>query len=74
MTEYIYGTDDHDGHWLTDEVIVRCRDCKHFVPKGAYKFENGIVNDDFCRYMRSYMLHITPDGFCAWGERKEVDE
>lgn len=28
MSEYIYGTDGHEGHWLTGEEIVRCRDCK----------------------------------------------
>ncbi len=53
------------------ERIVRCRDCKHFTPKGAHKFENGRTNLDYCKYIRGFMLQITPDGYCAWGERKE---
>lgn len=52
-------------------VIVRCRDCKHFTPKGTHKFEDGNVNADYCKYVRGWLLQITPDGFCAWGERKE---
>lgn len=51
--------------------IVRCRDCKHFTPQGTHKFENGKVNVDSCEYVRGWMLQITPDGFCAWGERRE---
>lgn len=50
--------------------IVRCRDCKHFTPKGTHKFENGKVNADYCDYVRGWLLQITPDGFCAWGERR----
>lgn len=50
--------------------IVRCRDCKHFTPKGTHKFENGKVNADYCKYVRGWMLQITPDGFCAWGDKK----
>lgn len=52
------------------EPIVRCRDCKHFTPKGTHKFENGKVNADYCDYVRGWMLQITQDGFCAWGERR----
>ena len=55
-------------------AVVRCRDCKHFTPKGTHKFENGKVNADYCDYVRGWMLQITPDGFCAWASRKEVDE
>lgn len=61
-----------DWYGTLHEEIVRCRDCKWFTPKGAHKFENGKVNADYCKYIRGYMLQITPDGFCAWGERKEA--
>ncbi len=57
------------GYQLVDE-IVRCRDCKHFTPKGTHKFDNGKTNEDYCDYVRGWMLQITPDGFCAWGERR----
>lgn len=52
--------------------IVRCKDCKHFTPRGTHKFENGKVNEDYCDYVRGWMLQITPDGFCAWGERRDA--
>lgn len=58
--------------WIRYEPIVRCRDCRHFTPKGTHKFENGKVNDDYCDYVRGWMLQITPDGFCAWGERRDA--
>ena len=53
--------------------VVRCRDCKHFTPKGTHKFENGKVNADYCDYVRGWMLQITPDGFCSWAERRTDD-
>lgn len=72
MSEYII-TDGMDvlGEWMPKLTkIVRCRDCEHFTPKGTHKFENGKVNADYCDYVRGWMLQITPDGFCAWGERR----
>lgn len=33
MSEFIVGTDDHEGHWLTGEKIVRCRDCGYYYKK-----------------------------------------
>ena len=88
MSEYIVNVSDEEaelfiarfgiggtqmfGHRLVGE-IVRCRDCKHFTPKGTHKFENGKINEDYCDYVRGWMLQITPDGFCAWGERRTDD-
>lgn len=73
MSEYIIDLTAFDNETLDDglrEEIVRCRDCEHFTPKGTHKFENGKTNNDYCTYIRGWMLQITPDGFCAWGERK----
>lgn len=56
---------------ITLPSVVRCRDCKHFTPRGTHKFEDGKENEDYCDYVRGWMLQITPDGFCAWGERRE---
>lgn len=69
MTEYIYGTDDHEGHWLTGEEIVRCRDCRHYV-RDPEPIDPGwpMMCEDTGRDM------VEPDGFCAWALRKEVDE
>ena len=69
MSEYIYATDEHKGHWLTGEEIVRCRDCARFVPQGTYRFNSGEVNKDTCEVIRGFVVQIDPNGFCAWGER-----
>jgi len=43
------------------EEIVRCRDCKHCM---------SYWKSDYC----DYFAHVTndPDGFCAWGERRDA--
>lgn len=69
ITEWFWDERRNAPNQAQREEIVRCRDCKHFTPKGTHKFENGKVNEDYCEYVRGWMLQITPDGFCAWGER-----
>lgn len=67
MSEYIYGTDGHEGHWLTGEEIVRCRDCRH------YRDHMWVVVtdvDDVCLFWHGEPTKVEPNGFCAWGERK----
>lgn len=75
MSEYIVTEFDLSStEWISEyEQIVRCCDCKHFTPKGTHKFENGKTNADFCEYVRGWMLRITPDGYCKWGERRSND-
>ena len=64
MSEYIYGTDGHEGHWLTGEEIVRCRDCRFFEETGNCTwFECGTCGTQG---------EVTGDGFCAWGERRDA--
>ena len=43
------------------EEIVWCRDCKHCM---AY------WQSDYCDYFK-YVTN-DPDGFCAWGERRDA--
>ena len=75
MTEYIYGTDDHEGHWLTGEEIVRCRDCRHMRTIDLSVYYGEHKHDlDICTRVNGVQLNAEPNGFCAWGERKEVDE
>lgn len=77
MNEYIYGTDGHEGHWLTGEEIVRCRDCENAqvlhplnpitgVPAGIeyWRCTHFWNADELC--------DVEPDGFCAWGERRDA--
>ena len=61
--------------WLSDEwnevldmrqPIVRCRDCKHYHEAGIASYT------PFCEWMND--SDVTPDGFCAWGERKSEGE
>ena len=44
--------------------IVRCRDCKDFDPN-----ENLCVLEDGDGGFE--IFQVRPDGFCAWGERRE---
>lgn len=44
--------------YLTDEEIIRCRDCRKSDP-AAY---------DYCEFY--YAHECDKDGFCAWAERK----
>lgn len=73
MSEYIYFSHgeplaNEDGIIsLAREEIVRCRDC-------AYSFDAG----SRCRKWRgqdcfenSVPEHVNPEGYCAWGERRE---
>lgn len=53
------------------EEIVRCRDCKYLE---ANKYGYEIAEDDCgCIYWDAdFSLGVAPDGFCAWGAKKEV--
>lgn len=59
-----------EWRWLpVREEIVRCRDCKHYS-----EYEWVMVTDvsDVCHFFGGG-VKVEPDGFCKWGERKEVD-
>lgn len=63
MAEYVFEIDESRADALGNmpckrrEEIVRCRDCD------AYGQLDG-----FCDMLQR---RVTPDGFCAWGERDE---
>lgn len=67
MSEYIYGTDGHEGHWLTGEEIVRCGDCRHYDQNDD---PSEVYPDRYLCDLMANFLH--PDGFCAWGERRDA--
>ena len=52
------------GASIPEFDVVRCRDCEY------YEDYTG------CCTRRDYIapMAVTPDGFCAWGERKVVGE
>lgn len=71
MAEYaVEEPSDHSASWRVHERIVRCRDCKHYSDH-----EWIMVTDvsDVCHFWHGKPTKVKPDGFCAWGERKEVD-
>ena len=73
MSEYVYATDEHKGHWLTGEEIVRCRDCKYHEPMVVSYLDKPLsvcISEQWIGAEGDNPL-VKPDGFCAWGERKE---
>lgn len=65
MTEYVtFWYHDDLPSMEHGEEVVRCRGCKYY--------------DDYtgCCTRRDYVAPIasTPDGFCAWGERKTINK
>lgn len=70
MTEYITEVvyDTFHGTFTRNicEEIVRCRDCKWLrVDMSDHEYRSGY----WCDMGR---FDPKPDGFCAWGERREV--
>ena len=62
--EYVGYVSEWDGsEHVTDEQIVRCRDCKH-------KYGCLHLLDDGDGDMRR--CDSSPDCFCAWGERRDA--
>ena len=49
--------------YVESEPIVRCRDCKWSV---------GYWKSAYCDKFAHALPNANLDGFCAWGERKEV--
>lgn len=72
FSEYIvrYWNDDSIDF---QEEIVRCRDCKYcelltvcYLDRPLY-----VCNAWWCEGAEGDNPLVKPDGFCAWGERKE---
>lgn len=49
--------------------IVRCRDCKHYRD---VRMANGTTSHK-CSGVMAFVDN-SPDGFCAWGTRKDGDD
>lgn len=48
---------------LADMVaVVRCRDCRHYTEDEM----------EYYHYCNSWCGQVKPDGFCAWGERRNA--
>lgn len=63
--EFIVGTDGHEGHWLTGEEIVRCRDCV-----SCYRDEDGMW---CCLYGTGFYRSPRYEGdYCSRGKRRDA--
>lgn len=78
MSEYIVEEpNEHGASWRVHERIVRCRDCKHAQVRHPLNPITGIpagIEDWRCDYFwnADELPEVEPDGFCAWGERREL--
>ena len=73
MTERIYSltmvSDDPLGIGVNGgEEIVRCRDCRHY---SEHEWIVATDVDDVCHFWHGKPTKVSPDGFCAWGERND---
>ena len=65
--EYVGYLDEWDGtERLTDEEIVRCRDCRCMEQRVSF---DGTVGWFLCTH---FYRPTRRDGFCAWGERRDA--
>lgn len=72
MSEYVVEEpSDRSASWRVHERIVRCRDCASVCEDGTLDCHGPLVqtwdywNDEPLRNP------VPPDGFCAWGKRRE---
>lgn len=69
--EYVGYLDEWDGtERLTDEEIVRCRDCAKW---SFFDTEDG-KRIGYCSewtHLDGFSHATNEDGFCAWGERSD---
>ena len=54
--------------YVNSEPIVRCRDCAYICNR---RYTNGLELYT-CSYFDSEHAEVVPDGFCAWGERRQA--
>lgn len=56
-----------DEERLSDEEIVRCRDCKRFAAdQSDHEYRSGW----WCHRWNTDM--VKPDGYCSWGKRRDA--
>lgn len=71
MTEHIYGGVElyNIPEFMLEkrEEIVRCRDCAFYAP------DPDPIDPGWPMWCERHEIDmVRPDGFCAWGERKDV--
>lgn len=68
MSEYIVCPHCHNPLSQSEYVkVVRCRDCKRFsLDNSDHDYRSGW----WCHRWNTDM--VKPDGYCAWGERRDA--
>lgn len=63
MAEYILDTTEGIFNARTTGEVIRCRDCEHFTTR---------IDARGTRYTCSNQRYfeVTPDGYCAWADRR----
>ena len=76
MREYIVNRENVYPYGYQKEEVVRCRDCKHM-----HTVRNWVGLDECQCWLHASREtgalgkeRVEPNGFCAWGERKEVSK
>lgn len=64
-----------DEERLSDEEIVRCRDCehaRHYHP--FYMGKRSAIEEWYCEWHSNAegASEIEPDGYCSWGKRRDA--
>ena len=62
MSEYIMQVEVGNSP-ITVQKLVRCKDCKHFMPLTGYSLCVAHGSDA-----------VDADDFCSWAERKETED
>lgn len=65
MSEFLCKEDEHGGIHLEVPVVpvVRCRDCA--------SVEAAEPSLHICTRLGAFQYIVDPDGFCAWGVRRD---
>lgn len=55
--------------FMEGEEIVRCKDCRYYDTAGPWCYEPSKIYID--EYGIDVCATVKPDGYCAWGERRD---
>lgn len=73
----VYYPDERDDP-MPVEPLVRCKDCKHARIMRPLDWRTGkpstVIEEWYCSWHSNAegASEIEPDGYCAWGERREA--
>lgn len=80
MAEYVVEEpSDRSPSWRVHERIVRCKDCEHARIMRPLDWRTGkpstVIEEWYCQWHSNAegASDIEPDGFCAWGKRRESE-